>query len=137
MYLVQSISKLKNGFIHLDPNSYVETNALKSVKEFINQRIRWSSNSKSTYHKAPVFLLFLITSFIENFLILLSILFYQHLLTFFLVKFLFDTLAVYLGAKLFNRKLNFEVYLIWAILQPIYIPIIGILGLKGKFSWKP
>ncbi len=137
MYLVQSISKLKNGFIHIDPNSYVETKALKSVKEFINQRIRWSSNSKSTYHKTPFFLLFLITSFIENFLILLSILFYQHLLPFFLVKFLFDTLVVYLGAKLFNRKLNFEVYLIWAILQPVYIPIIGILGLKGKFSWKP
>ena len=137
MYLVQSISKLKNGFIHIDPNSYVKTKALTSIKEFINQRTRWSSNSKSTYHTTPFFLLFLITSFTQNFLILLSLLFYQHLLSFFLIKFLFDTLVVYLGAKLFNRKFHFEVYLIWAILQPIYIPIIGILGLRGKFSWKP
>ena len=35
MYLVQSISKLKKGYIHLDPNSHVKTKALKSIKDFL------------------------------------------------------------------------------------------------------
>ena len=54
MYLVQSISNLKKGYIHIDPNSHVKTKAMTSIKDFINQRIRWSSNSKENY-KSPLF----------------------------------------------------------------------------------
>ena len=63
MYLVQAISRLKKGYIHIDPNSHVKTKAMNSIKEFINQRIRWSSNSKSNFKNAPIFFMFL---FIEN-----------------------------------------------------------------------
>ena len=49
MYLVQKISRLKKGYVHIDPHSHVKTKAMKSIKDFINQRIRWSSNSKSNF----------------------------------------------------------------------------------------
>ena len=49
MYLVHAISNLKKGYINIDPNSYVKTKAMNSIKEFINQRIRWASNSKSNF----------------------------------------------------------------------------------------
>ena len=137
MYLVQAISRLKNGYIHIDPNSYVKTHAMRTIKEFINQRIRWSSNSKKNIQNQPLFFLFLFVSFMENMLILLSFIFLKPWLLFFIIKFLSDALIIFLGAKLFNRKINIETFLIWAILQPIYIPIIGLLGLKERFSWKP
>ncbi len=137
MYLVQAISRLKNGYIHIDPNSYVKTQAMGTIKEFINQRIRWSSNSKKNLQKNPLFFLFLFVSLIENMLILFSFTFFQYWLFFFILKLLSDALIIFLGAKLFNRKINIEIFLFWAILQPIYIPTIGILGLKERFNWKP
>ena len=75
MYLVQSISNLNNGYIHIDPNSFVRTKAMDSSKNFVNQRARWSSNSKENYKGTPLFSLF--SSFIvENLLILISICFW-------------------------------------------------------------
>ena len=40
-----------------------------AVEDFINQRIRWSSNSKANYKNNPLFFSFLMISFIENLLI--------------------------------------------------------------------
>ena len=62
MYLVQAISNLKNGYVNIDPNSHVKTKAMNSIKNFINQRIRWSSNSKSNF-KILLFFMFLISIF--------------------------------------------------------------------------
>ena len=56
MYLVQSISKLKPAILHIDPNSFVKTSAMKSVNDFFNQRIRWSSNAKLTLEMNHSFL---------------------------------------------------------------------------------
>ena len=32
MHLVQSISKIKKGYIHIDPNSFTKTRGLNSIK---------------------------------------------------------------------------------------------------------
>ena len=136
MYLVQSISKLKKGYIHIDPNSHVKTKAMTSIKDFINQRIRWSSNSKANYKKNPLFFSFLMISFIENLLILVSLFFALKAYFIWGLKIILDSLVILFGAKLFERSFDFKTYLFWAALQPIYIPIIGVLGLLNKFSWK-
>ena len=136
MYLVQSISKLKRGFIHIDPNSFTTTAAVNSIKEFLNQRIRWSSNSKTSAGQNPLFFGFLITAFLYNSFILLSIISGSSWLILFGIKFILDGLVILLGGKLFETKFNFFAYCIWAMLQPLYIPAMGILGLMEKFTWK-
>ena len=136
MYLVQSISKLKKGYIHIDPNSHVKTKAMTSIKDFFNQRIRWSSNSKANYKKNPLFFSFLMISFVENLLILMSLFFALKAYFIWGLKIILDSLVILSGAKLFERSFDFKTYLIWAALQPIYIPIIGVLGLLNKFNWK-
>ncbi len=136
MYLVQSISKLKKGYINIDPNSHVKTKAVKSIKDFINQRIRWSSNSKSNFKNTPVFFMFLIVSFFENLLILLSIMLFKKGFLIWGIKITMDGLIILFGSKLFEKSFDIKTYFFWSILQPIYIPFIGVLGFFNKYSWK-
>ena len=46
MYLVQNISSIKGAVFNYDPSSFVSTLPKKTFTSYINQRIRWSSNSK-------------------------------------------------------------------------------------------
>ena len=66
MYLVQSISKIKNAYLHIDPNSFVTTSSMPRIMDFINQRIRWSSNAKKSLQSIPEFFLFLMVIFSYN-----------------------------------------------------------------------
>ena len=137
MYLVQSISKNKNGYIHIDPHSFVKTKAMSTVSAFLNQRIRWSSNAKFNFKDNPLFFGFLVTSFCLNTYIFLSIILGNNWIEIFLFKFISDGFVIFLGSKLFEKKLYPFIYCLWALIQPLYIPLIGLLGIKEKFTWKP
>ena len=137
MYLVQSISKFKKGYINIDPNSFVKTAPMPNIKEFINQRIRWSSNSKSNASQSPIFFYFLITMFMYNILTLASFLFSGPWLLLLSIKFVLEGFVIFLGGRLYNRKIKFIPYCLWSLMQPLCIPVLGILGLRGKFVWKP
>ena len=137
MYLVQAISNLKNGYVHIDPNSFVKTSPVKSVSSFFNQRVRWSSNAKMNFYDAPLFFGFLLTMMIYNLLILFSFLLGNPWLGLLCIKFILDALVIFLGGKLFDRNMDILAYCVWAILQPIYVPLIGVWGIRGKFYWKP
>lgn len=136
MYLVQSISKIKNGSINIDPNSFVRTEPMKKVKDFLNQRTRWSSNAKLNVKRSPYFFLFLANSLLINIIIFFSFLFSTNWFSIFFMKFIFDGLVIFLGSKLFNSNISFTPYLVWSFLQPIYIPFIAFMGLQEKFTWK-
>ena len=75
MYLVQSISKFKNGIINIDMNAFVTTAAMPTFSDFINQRIRWSSNSKDNAMQNHLFFAFLSSAFLCNSTLLLSFFF--------------------------------------------------------------
>ena len=75
MYIVQKISKIKGATFNYDKNSFVTTLAKNSLFSYINQRIRWSSNSKLTLFTSPLFFLFLTSAFLANINILLSLIF--------------------------------------------------------------
>lgn len=137
MYLVQLISKLKRGYLHIDPNSFVKTYAMVNIKEYLNQRIRWSSNSKNNFYDSPSFFAFLCIMLLYNSIILYSFIFGKPWFILFTIKFIFEGLVIFLGSKLFNKKMDVAIYFLWAIIQPIYIPFIGLMGVRGRFSWKP
>ena len=137
MYLVQSISKLKTGYVQIDPNSFVRTSSMKSLGDFFNQRVRWSSNAKLNFYDEPLFFGFLLITLIYNLLIFISILVGAPYVGLISIKLLLDGITIFLGGKLFNKKMDFLAYCFWSVLQPIYIPVIGIWGIRGKFNWKP
>ena len=137
MYLVQAISKLKKGYVNIDPNSFVETSSMPNTKEFINQRVRWSSNSKSNANRNPLFFYFLLTMFMFNIITIGSFVFSGPWILLLCIKFCLEGIVIFLGGRLFDRKIEFLPYCLWSIMQPVYIPLVGILGLRGKFIWKP
>jgi cellulose synthase/poly-beta-1,6-N-acetylglucosamine synthase-like glycosyltransferase len=103
---------------------------------FINQRVRWSSNSKDNAMQNHLFFAFLSSAFLCNSTLLLSLLFGYSWFFVFSLKFILEGSAVFLGGKLFQTKVNPVVFAAWALAQPIYIPVVGLMGLQNRYTWK-
>jgi len=137
MYIVQQISSIKGAVFNYSPKSFVTTRSKKSIKGYLNQRTRWSSNSKYTFRSSPIFFAFLLSAFLANSSVLYSIISLSNISLFLiLAKFFLEGFVIFIGNRIFLTKITFLSYSIWNLTQPIYIPIIGLAGLIGKFSWK-
>ena len=137
MYIVQAIAKIKGAAFNYDENSFVSTLPKKTLSGYINQRVRWSSNSRFTIFTSPLFFFFLASAFLANLNILIAmILFLDVSITLFFIKFFLEALVLYIGGKIFLTKISAISYFIWNLTQPFYIPIVAIGGLIGKFRWK-
>lgn len=140
IYLVQSIGKHHGCIFNIDPNSFMKTKPLSSITEFLSQRIRWSSNSRLAAKIDLFFLFFLFNAFLLNSTLLVGIfnpLSYSILPMVFGVKFVCDALVVYSGAAKLHLVFPSVIFIFWTILQPLYIPFIGLAGLGNRFRWKP
>ena len=137
MFLVQAISTLRTGVINIDANSFVSTQAVSTIQQFLNQRSRWSSNSRTNAEKSPLFFGFLTSAFLCNSFILLSFFFSSPWFFVFSIKFILEALVIFLGGKLFETRVNPFAYLAWSVIQPFYIPVVSLMGIQNYFSWKP
>jgi len=139
MYLVQSISRHYDLHFNTDPNSFIYTQPAPSIKAFINQRIRWASNSRYLWETNILFLFFLIIAFISNSVLIIA-LWNKRVLSIFLflfiIKIISDGLVLYTGSVKLNVSFKKIHFIAWSIFQPIYIPLTGVLGLLGWFTWK-
>jgi len=142
IYLVRNIpSKVGlQAVMSDDPTHFAETLPQETFGEFMNQRIRWSSDSRGTHRNNPLFFTFLLSAFLSNAMILtLAVLgawgpaFFTPLA----IKFLVEGLVLILGARKFNFASVLWLYPFWFVLQPPYITYVGLKGLRGKFTWKP
>ena len=137
MYLVQSISSIKGAVFNYDPNSFVSTLPKNSFPGYLNQRIRWSSNSKQNLRSNPQFFVFLLSAFLANCSIMFGLIYFSGLsIVLFLIKFFLEAFVIFIGTRLFLTPVTSLTYIIWNIIQPVYIPIVGVAGLIGKYSWK-
>jgi len=138
-YLVQEISKIAKAKYNTNPKGFVKTKPSENVSKFISQRIRWASNSKRLFNTDYLFLLFLFINLFVNTILLSAVLlknYWQFVPMLFGIKFLFDTVVLFYGSKLFKTEIKLNIYLIWFFLQPVYIPVLGIFSMFGKFRWK-
>jgi len=139
MYLIQSISKHKRAIFNTSRKGFVTTAPVSTLKMYLNQRIRWASNSQKLMGNNLFFLFFLLSTLICNVFILTSPFSFGglHLLLILLgIKALFDGLIIYTGSIIFHSPISFVSFIVWFLFQPIYIPLVGVLGLAGAFSWK-
>ncbi len=142
VYLVQAISA-RPGFyakFNFDQAHFVRTQAMESIQSFINQRIRWSSNSRGLEKTDPLFFGFLLSAFMSNLMILVSLIMGARGTAFWVtvgIKFLAEFSVMMFGARRFGYWSVLPLFPVWFILQPVYITAVGLLGLRGKFSWKP
>ncbi|NOZ75260.1 MAG: glycosyltransferase [FCB group bacterium] len=138
VYLVQAISKHSPVLFNAHPNSFMTTRPVATWRRFLSQHIRWSSNSKHLLKTDRIFLFFLISAFITNLSLFIGWFFIAIKLWLTLggFKFILDYTVIILGARQFQTPVKFSTILIWFLLQPLYIPIAGLGGLVGRFTWK-
>jgi len=140
IYLVQAIGKKYGCTFNPNSDSFIKTRPAVSVKQFISQRIRWSSNSRFAAKIDLFFLLFLFNTFVFNSAILVGLFtssIHSFLPMIFGLKFVSDALVIYRGAEKLHLTFPSSIFILWSTLQPFYIPFIGLTGLAGKFKWKP
>jgi len=140
-YLVQKISKLKGvkAAFSWNPKSFVTTAPADSVSEFYQQRKRWASDSRGLHRKDPLFFAFLVSAFVLNTALLLQILSLQATPLFLVIvaiKFCLELTILMIGLQKMDRISDAWVFLLYFLLQPIYIPIMAVAGLFGKVTWK-
>ena len=137
--MVQTISKIAKAKYNINPEGFVKTKSSENVSKFISQRIRWASNTKKLFNTDFFFLLFLFVNLFTNTILLSALLlksYWQYLPMLFGIKFLFDTIVLFYGSKLFRTKIKLNSYLLWFFLQPFYTPLLGFFSMVGKFRWK-
>jgi len=140
-YLVQKIGGLKGVRTKFSwaAGSFATTAASESVADFYRQRKRWASDTRGLYKKDPLFFSFLVSAFILNLAIFMSVAslnFTLLLAGIVSIKFCLEFIVMFSGLKRLDRIMESWVFLPWFLLQPIYIPIMGISGLLGKVAWK-
>ena len=102
MYLVQSISSIKGAVFNYNPSSFVSTLPKNSFASYLNQRIRWSSNSKQNLRSNPQFFVFLLSAFLANCSIMFSLIYFSGLsIVLFLIKFFLEAFVIFIGTRLF------------------------------------
>ena len=138
-YLVQAISKIAKAKYNINPTGFVKTKPSMNLIKFINQRIRWASNTKKLFNNDYFFLQFLFVNLFINTILLSALLlksYWQFLPMLFGIKFLFDTTVLFYGSKLFRTEIKLNSYLLWFFLQPLYTLLLGVFSMVGKFHWK-
>ena len=73
MYLVQSIAKKHTATFNASKEGFVKTAPVLSIKQYLNQRIRWASNARKLANQNIFFLFFLFSAFLWEHLFVRSL----------------------------------------------------------------
>ena len=124
----------------LDPEAAVRTHPCRTIKQFIKQRTRWASKT-SAYSNTLGWLLIPIIGYL-CLLIFSPLIFFAWphlilpLMAFWITKFTADFIVhTHFRARL-GLKTPLLSFILAEILQIIYLPIVGLWGMRGRFEWK-
>lgn len=122
-------------------NTIVYTKAEKSIRNFFNQRIRWTSKSKAYRDFDIIFTAIIVT--LTNAALVFSFSFsiwnlhsFRTFLILFTLKSIFDLGILIPVSKFFHQQKLLWLFLPLQIIYPVYIILTVIFGLIGNFNWK-
>lgn len=122
----------------VDARACIRTAANTTWAGFFRQRLRWAS--KTAHYPLPMIILeVIIYLFFMLLFLAIPIALFLHSLVpalFLLLKLALDFIFISAGAAKINRPINLWQAILADLFQVVYILIIGILGLRGRFSWK-
>jgi len=119
----------------------VFTKSQLSLKDLIQQRIRWAAKTSSytnVFGKAVglIVLLMNATIIITFSLTIFSELRLEYLLVFFSLKFLIDLFLINKSARFFNQRTPIRFYLFSSLLYPVFSVWVALYSLFFGFKWK-
>ena len=142
--LLQKFSTLLDGKINFsfNPESVVVSSPPESMKQFINQRIRYASKGFDYYklNTTIEFKVLLPLLYLVNLISLLGIIFFiQTTELSYLFPFFFKIIADYWICSNFFNKIDeiflFQEFIILSILHPIYVVSLGIFSPFINYTW--
>jgi len=143
-FLLQYVRKkfpCKTGFVK-SINATVTTFAEKTLSGFLQQRLRWSSKTKSINKGAGTMLMYAVFCFEVSLLMncIFGVLFSNYLLLvgaiMFLTKSIFDFVLLYKTSRFFKQIKLLWLFLFSQIFQLVYISLFGLFIFKRGYIWK-
>ena len=153
MMLMHKIySENKKGIVYLKSAAViVQTKPVKTITEFINQRIRWASKADK-YEDKRMLPVLIVVYFFNMLLLILPIVAILSNFKFLIFNFQFSTLQFWFWVLLFKMVIEIiflipvakffnklPLLFLFPLMQPfhiIYTVIAGWLGKFGRYSWK-
>lgn len=143
MLLMQKISVRypRQLFYLKSREAIVETQPMKTWKEFFNQRIRWASKATHYQDKGILPVLLLVYLFNISFLFLFiagfwDLKYWIALLGLLLFKTLVELPLFISVAKFFNKQWSIKWFPLFQPLHIFYTILSGLFGQFGKYEWK-
>lgn len=143
MFLLEGVKKSKGEIRFLKSTlAMVETKTAEKLRDFFQQRKRWSSKFSAYRDKdvITVALLVFLTSFFLLCLFILSLItprMWKYFFVCFMVKYLIDGYFLYSVRKFFDLRSVWFYALLLSLIYPFYVVITAISGVFfGQKSWK-
>ena len=143
---LQLCRKKSNINICFSENKGTHVQSKKHIKwkNFILQRIRWAGDANIMWKYNKLFFLIIISTFLANLLTPILIIQYYFFNQYFLLimllismKLFFEFFIYYKGCYRLNKKIEIYSFLLWFVIQPFYIVLVGILSFfSTSFSWR-
>jgi cellulose synthase/poly-beta-1,6-N-acetylglucosamine synthase-like glycosyltransferase len=124
-----------------DSNATVLTDAVPTMKGFINQRKRWTAKSSGYKDRASIYASFLVL-FVNLALFFLFVMhflsadYFKLFILFYSIKSLVDVVLLYPALTFFNRKDLLKWIFPFEIFYSFYIVLIVVLSFTNTFEWK-
>ncbi|MFM2224435.1 MAG: hypothetical protein RJA07_637 [Bacteroidota bacterium] len=143
MFLMHKIAeRFPNQISFLKNNEVcVATHPKESVKEFLHQRLRWTS--KSTSYSDKRITAILVMAYLFNvsivFNLFAAIIFHPFIYIFciqFISKFIVEYLFLRATSKYFNQSELMKIFIPAQFVHIVYIVSVGLLGQLKTFDWK-
>jgi cellulose synthase/poly-beta-1,6-N-acetylglucosamine synthase-like glycosyltransferase len=143
MLLMHKISRKYPGKVHYlkSKQAIVTSIPMQTWKEFLNQRIRWSSKARFYDDKRILWVLLLVYFFNLSFLALVIAGFWFPMLwvcagILWIAKTIIEFPFVYSVARFFDKTSLLKYFFFFQPLHIAYTIIAGLLGQFGKYEWK-
>ncbi|MEA3318268.1 MAG: glycosyltransferase [Bacteroidota bacterium] len=143
VFLLHNIKKnYSNKILFLkNRDAIVYTNSMGSLKELLNQRIRWASKSKSYSDIDSIIvslIIFLSNSILSIYLILAfaDIIYLYCFFLFFLIKTIIDFLFFIPIVKFFDKTKLLTLVLPVQFFYTFYVTFMATIGIFTKYNWK-
>ncbi len=130
-----------------DQKAIVYTPAQKTLQEFINQRLRWTSKNKDLKDRWLQFQLAI--AWLANTLLLINLLFaffawifsggsiwFNSVFILLTIKMLADFIYLFSATSFFKRKSLLWLFLPAEFMHIAYVSLIGLFGSFGEYTWK-
>jgi cellulose synthase/poly-beta-1,6-N-acetylglucosamine synthase-like glycosyltransferase len=131
-----------------DREAIVQTPAKRTLKEFSEQRKRWTSKPFGAFNRETKWVSLIVYLFCL-FILLMALLsaftsvksavcqpFFQICLILTGIKCVFDFLLLFLAASFFRKKHYLYLFLPEQFMYVFYVVLAGLLGNRGRFEWK-